>query len=561
MSYASQTSMSEGSTAGPNSLLQSHTANVYYSPWDQYVYIDSADTNFSQLIPGTGDFCIEIFIYGYDGGGGVWSFGTSVSGSGTLLLPDVAGLVGVQYSVYGAGNNGFYGDPLGTSFGYTWPDAGATMNLGYNEAWHHLAYIRSGTSMKMFVDGKLLPAFDGGGNPYPYPEGDNNFTRDLQPGQPFYMFGGPLGQYDASNNFSFPCYWRNFRYTLGSTVYDVTKPYINAPNWWEDLPSLTGTKILMVPGPGVTVSSSGFTNESTSALPMTIQNVTPYGNYSTIVSAEWPGPSGFEMNIGTGTNTSQTWTASGTPATPKIVTTATAGAPAPFFGTSCGDFTMTGTNVKINAAGSPTWWDFSPTTYYMIDGWIWVPENISATTRVLMASETNGALGIMMGTGIGQSNGIDQLGIFRVGNTAPDYAASFTWARNRWNYFAIAQSGFTDGSANPFQQWYFFHAVEGENSAQGIPLSVGTQGAPSFTFPASTSVSIGGYSGASSTSLGCYLNMIRVSNNVIASVNALTYSFRGTDIPLTLPPVGTNTVQLMLFQGANGSTSFTNQTF
>lgn len=559
MSQAAQNMMAGVATNEP--ALSSHTANVYYTAWDAYTFIDTADANFSQLMLGTGDFCIEIAINTLSGAGCYFSFGTQIGGAG-LQFPAISMSCGTGGTFGAIGKNALYGsDGVGSVSVYLlFADDGAMLSNGYVYNWHHVALIRESSYMKFFVDGQLLPTTLSDGTPLPYPEG-TTFSADISPtASPFYMFGGPLGQYDAENGLATQAYWRNFRYTVGNAVYNTSQNRIVPPNWWDDLAPVTGTKILMVPGPGVTVSSSGFTNEATGALSMNIQNISPYGNYATIQPLTWPGPSGFPTTVwSAGTNSSQTWTTSGTPSTPKIVTTATSGAPTPVLGTSCGDFTMSGTDVKINAAGSPTWLTFDAGTYCAFDAWIWVPTSCDGKTKVLFAGETSGSFGVMLGTGIGNNTGMEQLGIFTVGSTSPDYAASFTWARGKWNYIAAQRQIVSDGT-NFFQSWYFFHGVEGQTNARLVNTSIGTQGALSQAYSTPTSISIGGFSNASTVSSGIYINMIRIKNTNIIADNAINYGSRGTNIPYEIPAVDAQTTQLMVFQGTNGSTTFTNQT-
>lgn len=556
MSSAAQTNMGAVSNYSPT-IGAAATANVYYTDFYSYAYVDSADAGYSQLQLGTQDFCVEIFMNTMGGGGGIFSFGTSVGGP-NLQIPEFFWASGGPSNYWSSANNSSL-QQGNLNWGYSFVDYSGDVNNFCVNNWHHYALILKSGTLTHYIDGQpgYCSYYDTGTSswiPAPYPGGINNFTYDLTALNPFYMFGGPLGQYDANNNLSFTTYWRNFRYTVGNSVYDTSKGYIVPPKWSDNLTAVSGTQILMVPGSGVTVGST-FVNEASPTTAINIQNLNPYGGGTSIVTGYgWPTPGGFyKGEYGASTNSAQTWTATGTPATAKITTVG----PTPILGTSCGDFSMSGTSVGITAS-SPTWYGRANGDEFMIDGWVWVPTDASANTKTLITGDTAGSLAILLGTGVGNTDRMDQLSVMLVGTSTPVASASFVWTRGKWNYFCIQKNIFSDGT-NYFENWFFWHGDQSQTHARGIP-NLQTQGALATAFATPSNVYIGYSPTASGVSMGCYLNMFRMIGLAEQPGDAGTYPSRGVNIPYSIPAVDNSTLQLMMFQGTNGSTSFTNQT-
>ena len=204
---------------------------------------------------------------------------------------------------------------------------------------------------------------------------------------------------------------------------------------------------------------------------------------------------------------------------------------------------------------------------FTIEGWLYIPTarntslpsaNNGSSIDVIVNNATNG-LGIRLGQAY-QGN-VNNISIFGRAGLDQDFA-SYVWPLNQWNHFCAQRSGSAGGNANT---QISFWANGTKLFRRGTNTAVGRNFANSGV---GTAITIGSYnSGGTDESLrNAYLDEICV------TVGRARYDPQG-NISITgnvttgqlVPPsqefiVDGSTTQLMHFNAANGSVTFTNAT-
>ena len=204
---------------------------------------------------------------------------------------------------------------------------------------------------------------------------------------------------------------------------------------------------------------------------------------------------------------------------------------------------------------------------FTVEGWVYIPTarnttipsaNNGSSIDVVVNNATNG-LGIRLGQSY-QGN-VNNISIFGRAGADQDFA-SYVWPLNQWNHFCAQRSGTAGGNANTQVS---FWANGTKLFRQGTSTAVGRNFANSGV---GTAITIGSYnSGSTDEALrNAYLDEICV------TVGRARYDPQG-NISITgnvttgqlVPPsqefvVDGSTTQLMHFNAANGSVTFTNAT-
>ena len=204
---------------------------------------------------------------------------------------------------------------------------------------------------------------------------------------------------------------------------------------------------------------------------------------------------------------------------------------------------------------------------FTVEGWVYIPTarnttipsaNNGSSIDVVVNNATNG-LGIRLGQAY-QGN-VNNISIFGRAGLDQDFA-SYVWPLNQWNHFCAQRSGTAGGNANT---QISFWANGTKLFRQGVNTAVGRNFANSGV---GTAITIGSYnSGSTDEALrNAYLDEICV------TVGLARYDPQG-NISITgnvttgqlVPPsqefvVDGSTTQLMHFNAANGSVTFTNAT-
>lgn len=484
--------------------------------------------NFNNLLPLTGDFCWEMWC-SIDGlGGQMFSFGNlpgyqfGVSfyqpGDGTAALSFLVG--------GGQGPDTYYYAPASNY-------AGA--------GWMHLAFARSGTTVSTWVNGVLSARL-------------SNFTGtiDSSVSTTIWIFGGPVGDRDETYGYSTTGSWRNLRYVLGDSVYGTSNSFIPPPVS-ENIPVITGTQYIWwlnptsdIPERGVfnydprtpdyTADAAWLWNTGTGAsngtLPVKMPFVFPGGdpaypltNYSTGFSR------GSFTNMGTAPNQ-------------PIITSAGPAVPG-FWANTVGDFTATGTNVRIYNSGAQTLSPGDQSCIYIL--YFYVPGNITNECKNLLVTEAANGFVLNIGrTGYG----LDWVSIETYEGTELAYGAH-VWARNAWNYLVIQRL------CSPYLSAYNFAVWGGWAGASTVPkIPMYNAGFTTYAFAGSNQPFSIGCKAGSSVSCQMYLGEIWT---WIGNYASEFYDFNSPFISqqTVTPFVNYGDAALaMIFDGANGSTTF-----
>jgi hypothetical protein len=194
------------------------------------------NASFNNTLPGTSDFCIELwaipsrFISNImsstgDAGSSAFSFYILNDGVGNFYLSANVPADG--------GGVAIIGSPL-----YYVPITSNT--------WYHFAMVRYNGDITLYVNGvpqtidtrTFAASFD---------------STNIIGGQ-WNFFGGPLGDHDQTNPYAWSGPVRNFRYVIGQPVYTSQ---FTPPNNATDLTSIAGTQLLFLPTVGEITTSGG----------------------------------------------------------------------------------------------------------------------------------------------------------------------------------------------------------------------------------------------------------------------------------------------------------------
>jgi len=234
----------------------------------------------SNLAISTGDFTIESWVY-LTSAGNVYPFIYSQARTGTSL--------DIRF-----GNNGF-GNYLQVAVDSATVSSVWSCNLTQTAAlnsWNHIAFTRSGTTCRLFVNG-IQQSLGSGANPATFPS--TSFTDSTNI---------PLPSAAPSIGFGFTGYISNFRVVKGTAVYTANFIPPTAP-----LTAITNTVLL-------TCNSSTITDNSTSALTITNTNTvtvstqnptTTFSNYFDGTGDYLSVASNTQFAFGTGDFTIEVW--------------------------------------------------------------------------------------------------------------------------------------------------------------------------------------------------------------------------------------------------------------
>jgi len=486
--------------------------------------IPSSDPNYANLYPGTSDFCWETWINPYDwtnqpapvvawdasNGGGSTVLGLSISPDST---GGAAGIIAFTIVL----------------LGYTSTQI-STLAASYWNTWFHLALSKTGTTVNIYAAGQLMAQITGVTTALDYA---------TLGGNGHWLFTGPLGDRDASYPFPLGCKFRNMRYVIGSSVYGNVST-ITPPSLTTNISVITGTQYIIYPSPTSQIRYDGTYVPDYNGASWQFQQYNGSGVtvYPTTVLYAYPSDvavtvSGYPFI----TQAKGTWTNNGTnPNQPKITTTG----PTPLYGTSCGDFTATGTNVRISSSDTGMS-NFNPTNLYYF--WFYIPSNITNECKSILSVETTNGYQLNIGR---PGQGLDWLSIYAFGGTEKAYAPHI-WARNAWNFLCVQRTN--TGAGGPLVAWA---GANGDTVATNLNMI--DTGASAFTFAETGIVSIGCPTG-STVSCQMYFNQILgfVDFNEIPAI----YDTAAPTIPIISIPSQYYTSEAICFdfQGTNGSTN------
>jgi hypothetical protein len=242
----------------------------------------TASAGSSQLnLPG--DFTVELWFYATESAKSLPQFAYSANGG-----------FGCGINSYDPGTRRVDWRQVGTA-----PIYGATVVT--SNTWHHVAYVKSGSTFKIFLDG-ILDYYNGSYT--------TTFTTTAS-------YIGSANNGDA--NYSFTGYISNFRVVKGTAVYTTASTTIGATIFTPSATPLTAISNTAL----LTCQSNRFIDNSTNALALTVtgsvsinsfQPFTPNSSYSTYGSGYFDGtgdyltvPQNAAFNFGTGDFTVEGW--------------------------------------------------------------------------------------------------------------------------------------------------------------------------------------------------------------------------------------------------------------
>jgi len=241
----------------PNSLnpySPGYYSNYFAGGASDYV---TASAGSSQLnLPG--DFTVELWFYATESAKSLPQFAYSANGG-----------FGCGINSYDPGTRRVDWRQVGTA-----PIYGATVVT--SNAWHHVAYVKSGSTFKIFLDG-ILDYYNGSYT--------TTFTTTA-------TYIGSANNGDA--NYSFTGYISNFRVVKGTAVYTTASTTIGATIFTPSTTPLTAIANTAL----LTCQSNRFIDNSTNALSLTVtgsvtvnsfQPFTPNSSYSTYGSGYFDG--------------------------------------------------------------------------------------------------------------------------------------------------------------------------------------------------------------------------------------------------------------------------------
>lgn len=531
MSVAQGFMASQRAQASP----QSPQWNVV-NPVTSGMILPTGNPNFNDIYPGTQDFCWECWIKP-----GEWyNQPALLMGWNVFTLPPNA--AGLACGIYPDTNN----DASGVlSFEFSNGAAGvsdqiSTLPSSFWNTWFHVAWSRIGTTFKLWANGELMAQKTGITTNY-----DIAWSGASTP--PFF-FTGAVGDRDETYGNALGGQWRNMRLTFGNSVYgDVST--ITPPPFEVDIQPVTGTEFIWWPSADSEMGQAYRTGVGDASPDYSSSNNWYFNMYNGATTNVLPDamlyayPSGQQIVPFTDSDANGpagTWTNEGTVPDQPVITT---GGPPPMFGTSIGDFTATGTDVRISSS------DTALGNFYgqfMIGIWFYMPADITNECKNIISVEVTDGMVINIGR---PGQGIDWLSIYAYGGTERAYGQHI-WARNAWNYVYIQRPFF--GTGDIISAWA---AANGDNYATNLNLTM-TAGAADLQFAAGGLTSIGCQTG-SSVSSQMYFNQIFGFEYGFNGTNLYLYPYDQPTIPVIyVPPKDYGWLTTYFdFQGTNGSTN------
>jgi hypothetical protein len=274
------------------------TFTPYGSNWSNYF---GGDGNYL-TIPyntafnfGTGDFCIESFVYAIDAGrsADAGKYGTVLSGGLGASLTDFWGM---YFRIVSGVITEF-----GTELNGTAPITATGLSYATN-AWHHFVLCRTGTTLSAYIDGTRVGTATYSSNV------NTNSSGSVFVGR--YAYGSPYQNWVNG-------YFSNARIVKGSSPYNATSATLTIPT--TPLTAISGTSLL-------TCADNRFIDDSTNNFAITVNGTSSVQRFSpfspaTAYSASVIGGSAYfdgsgdyltapdvsALQFGTGSFTIETW--------------------------------------------------------------------------------------------------------------------------------------------------------------------------------------------------------------------------------------------------------------
>jgi hypothetical protein len=495
------------------------------NPFYAGLLISSGDANFASTLPGVQDFCWEIWIKPYQWLNQPAPLVTwNLTNASTVAASNLG--LGISPNIDGSNTIAFDAYLLGVQSTRI-----ATLASSFWNTWIHVAMCRIGSTVNVYANGVLVGQSTGV---------TTNFDAATVGSNGMWNFTGPSGDRDESYVFALGCNWRNMRYTVGNNVYGNVSSF-TPPPLTVDIAPVTGTQFIWWPDADTDLNFQN--NPLTPDYESVAYDFLAFNGAATNVypgTALYAYPSNLQIvpsSISVGGR--GTWTNNGTaPNQPKITTTG----PSPLYGNSIGDFTATGTNVRISSADSAMA-DMSGS--FLLYIWFYVPATITNEKKTIIAVENTNGLVLNIGR---TGQGLDWVSVSAFGGAELAYAPHI-WARNAWNFLCVQK--IWTGVPGPLSAWA---GANGDNYAVNVNLV--DDGASTFNFANSGNVSIGCTTG-STVSSQMYFNQILSFNSNGYQETAGIFDPNLANFPILEIP--TNSYPGLTtgfdFQGTNGNTN------
>ena len=208
---------------------------------------------------GTGDFCIESFVYANDAGRSADSgkYGAILSGGLGGSLTDFWGL---YFRIVGGVITEFAFDANATT-----PISATGLSYALN-TWHHFVVCRTGTTLSAYINGTRVGTATYSSNVNTNSSGSVFVSR--------YAYGSPYQNWVNG-------YFSNARIVKGSSPYNATSATLTVPT--TPLTAISGTSLL-------TCQSNRFVDNSTNAFALTVT-----GSPSVSMQQPFTAPSGTSL--------------------------------------------------------------------------------------------------------------------------------------------------------------------------------------------------------------------------------------------------------------------------
>ena len=487
-------------------------------------------TNFINLLPGTNDFCWELWCEIGNLNGQLIGFGNLPGSQFECHFQDNGG--GTFQLTFNVKGNG-----PATANNFT-----TSQYIG--QGWMHVAFARSGSTVSTWLNGQLASRLTGFTN-----------TLDSSVASTIWIMGGPVGDRDETYAYGTSGSWRNMRYVIGNSVYGTATSF-SPPPVTENIPVITGTQYIWwlnstssIPensifgggpySPDYTANANWLFSAGTGASNGTVPYKAPFlfpggdpaypdgGGYTTVFTK------GSFTNMGTAPNQ-------------PIITNVGPAVPG-FWTSTVGDFTATGTNVRIYNPNANT---FSPGGLgfdYVL--YFYVPATITNECKNLIVTEAANGLVLNIGrTGYG----LDWLSFETYEGTELAYGPH-VWARNAWNYLVVQRFSdpFNGGAAAQVSAW---GGWAGQSMVPRIPLV--DNGLKTYSFAGGVQPFSIGCKAGSNVSCQMYLSEVWtwITNYLFFYDFDAEYVSQQTVAPFA---DANDAALAMIFDGANGSTTFT----